>query len=201
MGNGGYSQFITHCFCCSFPPQGEDSSHSSPAPVWSPTHARQFSKNCSNVSPSYEVQSFRNRLLQHGSPLGSQALPANLLWHGLLSPWVCRSWKEPAPARDSPRGHSLLQASPPALAWGPFHGLKVDICSAVDLHGLQGENPPHHGLHHKRQGKALCSGISSTSSPSFFTDLGVCRVVSFTSSHSSLSTAISPQLFFFPSPS
>jgi len=31
---------------------------------------------------------------------------------------------------------------------------------------------------------------------SFFTDLGVCRVVSLTSSHFSLSTAVSPQLFF-----
>jgi len=35
----------------------------------------------------------------------------------------------------------------------------------VDLHGLQGENLPHHGLHHELQGKTLCSGISSTSSP------------------------------------
>jgi len=33
--------------------------------------------------------------------------------------------------------------------------------------------------------------------PSFFTDLGVCRVVSFTSSHFSLYTAVSPQ-FFLP---
>jgi len=34
--------------------------------------------------------------------------------------------------------------------------------------------------------------------PSFLTDLGVCRVISLTSSHSSVSTAISPQ-FFSPS--
>jgi len=57
------------------------------------------------------VQSFRNRLLQLGSPTGSQALPANLLWCGLLSPWVRRSWQEPAPARGSQQCHSLLQAS------------------------------------------------------------------------------------------
>jgi len=53
-------------------------------------------------------------------------------------------------------------------------------------------------FHHKPQGKALCSGILSTSFPSFFTDLGVCRVVSLTLSHSSLLTAVLPQ-FFSPS--
>jgi len=29
---------------------------------------------------------------------------------------------------------------PPARAWGPFHGLQVEICSTVDLCGLQGDN-------------------------------------------------------------
>jgi len=61
------------------------------------------------------------------------------------------------------------------LLWGgPFHGLQVDLCCTVDLHGLQGDNLPHHDLHHELQGKALCSAVSSTSSRSFFTDLGVC---------------------------
>jgi len=36
-----------------------------------------------------------------------------------------------------------------------FHGLQVDIWSTVDLHGLQGDNLPHHGLQHELQGKAL----------------------------------------------
>jgi len=53
-------------------------------------------------------------------------------------------------------------------------------------------------FYHELQGQALCSSISSTSSPSFFTDVGVCRVVSFTSSHSSLFTAVSLQFFFLP---
>ena len=43
----------------------------------------------------------------------------------------------------------------------------------------------HHGLHHGLQGN-LCSGAWSTSFPSFLTDLGLCRVVSLTDSHSSL---------------
>jgi len=77
----------------------------------SPSHGLQRFMNYARVGPSHGVQSFRNRLLQRGSPMGSQALPANLLWLGLLSPRVCGSWQEPAPAQGSPWGHSLLQAS------------------------------------------------------------------------------------------
>jgi len=31
--------------------------------------------------------------------------------HGLLPPWVHRSWQEPAPGRGSPWGHNFLQTS------------------------------------------------------------------------------------------
>jgi len=58
------------------------------------------------------------------------------------------------------------------LLWcGVFPRLQVDICSIVDLHGLQGDKLPHHGLRHRLQGN-LCSSVWSTS-PSF-TDLSVC---------------------------
>jgi len=101
------------------------------------------------------------------------------------------------PARNllqhrAPHGVTASFRHPPALAWGPFHGLQVEISFIVDLHGLQEDSLPHHGLHHGLQGKNLCSGAWSTSSSSFFTDLGVCRVVSLASSHSS---AVSPQVF------
>jgi len=76
--------------------------------------------------PSHRVQYFRNRLLQRGSPTGSQALPANLLQRGLLSPQVRRSWQEPAPAQ-APHGNTVSFRHPPAAAWGPFHGLQVEI--------------------------------------------------------------------------
>ena len=164
--------------------------HSSPAPAWGPTHGLQFSTNFS------KLESFRNRLLQRGSPTGSQALPANVHHHRLLSPQLCRSWQETTPAQ-APHGVTASFRHPPAPMWGPFHGLQVEICSTEDLHGLQVVHMPHHGLHHDLQGKALCLSVSSTSSPSFFTDFGVCRVVSFTSSCSSLSTAVSLQ-FFLP---
>jgi len=118
---------------------------------------------------------------QHGSflrgaVLQEQAAPA---WvpHGVTSPA-----SKPAPGVGSSLhgsagpGRSLLQHGarhgvtasfrhPPAPAWGPFHGLQVHICSTVDLHGLQGDNLPHHGLHHELQGKSLCSDISGTSFP------------------------------------
>ncbi|XP_049649850.1 uncharacterized protein LOC126035357 [Accipiter gentilis] len=63
------------------PPQGEDSSRSSPDPAWGPSHGRQssmnfsnvtpphglqFFTNCSSVGPFHGVQSFRNGLLQRG---------------------------------------------------------------------------------------------------------------------------------------
>jgi len=80
--------------------------------------------------------------------------------------------EQAAPAR-APPGVTASFRHPSALVWGHFHGLQVDLCSTVDLHGLQGGNLPHHGLHHELQRKTLCSGVSSTSSPCF-TDLGVC---------------------------
>jgi len=131
-------------------------------------------------------------------PTGSRALPANLLRHGLLSPRVRRSWREPAPARTPHRVTASFR-HPPAPVWGLFHRLQVDIYSTMDLHELQGDSLPHHGLHHELQGKTLCSGVLSTSSLSFFTDLAVCRVVSLTSCHSPLSSALFLQFFSSPS--
>jgi len=103
----------------------------------SPCHGLQLFTNCLSMGSSHGVQSFRNRLLQRGSPTGSQALPANLLQRGLLSPWVRRSCQEPAPVR-APHGVTASFRHPPALVWGPFHRLQVEICSTMDLHGLQG---------------------------------------------------------------
>jgi len=124
----------------------------------------QLFTNCSSVAPSQGLQSFRNRLLQLGSPTGSQALPTNLLLRGLFSPQVCRSWQEPAPAW-APHGVTASFRHSPAPAWGPFYWLQVDICSTVDLYGLEGDDLPHHCLHHELQRKNLYSDISSTSSP------------------------------------
>jgi len=115
------------------PPQREDSSHSSAAPAWGPSDRRQSSMNFSclspshglqlftnvpSVGPSYGVPTFRNRLLQRGSPTGSQTLPANLFPHGFLSPQIHRSCQEPAPARPLHRVTASFRHRP-ALAWCP----------------------------------------------------------------------------------
>jgi len=100
--------------------------------------------------------------------MGSQALPPHLLWHGLLSPLVRRSWQEPAPAR-APHGVTASFTYPPAPAWGPFPRVQVDICSTVDLHGLQGDNLPHRGLHHEQQGKTAPASQAPPPPPSSLT--------------------------------
>jgi len=174
------------------------SSHSCPAPPWGPSHGRQFPTNFSNVSPSHglqlfmnypsvgpshEVQSFRNKLLQCGSPKGSQALPANLLQHWLLSPLVYRSCQEPAPARP-PHRVTASFGHPPALAWGP--PLAADgyllHCGPPWAAGAQPALP---GSAPWAAGESLLQQLEHLL-PFFCTDLGVCRVISFTYSRSSL---------------
>jgi len=101
---------------------------------------------------------------------------------------------------------SLLQCGLPTgsqpasgihLPWrGVLRGLHVEICSTMDLHGLQGHSLPHHGLPHGLEGN-LCSGTWSTSSPSF-TDLGVCRVVTLRYSNYSLWLQIAVMQVFSP---
>jgi len=93
--------------------------------------------NCSSVGPSHGVQSFRNGVHQRGSPTGSQALPANLLQHGLLSFHGATGPAKSLLQRGLPMG-----LNPPSgihlLRCGVFHALQVDICSTTDLHRLQG---------------------------------------------------------------
>jgi len=60
---------------------------------------------------------------------------SKLLWCGLLPPRVRRSWQEPAPAWAS-HGITASFRNPPVPAWGPFHGLQMEIYSTVDLLGL-----------------------------------------------------------------
>lgn len=52
-----------------------------------PSHGLQFFKNCSSVGPFPGVQPLRNKLLQHGSPTGSQVLHKT---------WSCQQASAPA---------------------------------------------------------------------------------------------------------
>jgi len=139
----------------------------------SPSHGLQLFTNCPSMGPFHGVQSFRNRLLQHGSPRGHKpchqtcsSVGSSL--HGSAGPG--RSLLQ----RGAPHRATASFRHPPAPVWGPFHGLQVEICSTVDLQGLQGDSLPHHGLHHGLQGKTLCSGVWRTSSPpSLLTSAGL----------------------------
>jgi len=135
---------------------------------------------CSSVrSLSWETVLYK--LLQHESFPWAAAL--HELPQHVSFPWGAVLQEQAAPACVPHRVTSptskpaltwtSLSMGPQVLAgacssagspWGPFQGLQVEICSTVDLHGLQGDNLPHHGLQHELQRKTLCSGISSTSS-------------------------------------
>ena len=178
------------------------SSHSSPAPAWDPTQGRQFSTNFTSVSPFHRVQYFIN--CSSVSPAGSQVLPANLLQCGFLSlslslstgsqvlPGTCSS-------TGFPWGHRLIWAS---TCSGMVSSVGCRWISAPlwTSMGWQGDSLPYHGLLHRLHGN-FCSSTWSTSSPSFCTDLGVCRVDSHTVSL--LSPAANAlvhleEVYFFP---
>jgi len=78
----------------------------------------------------------------------------------------------------------FLQVTSTYSGVGSCKGCRVASCSTVVLHGLQQNNLYHHGL------RNFCSSAWSTSSPSLFTDLVFCRVVSLTYPHSSLPAAV-----------
>jgi len=153
-----------------------------------------------------------HKLFQHVVP-SMGCSPSGTDCSSVGSPWGHKSCQETFSIVGSSLhgstgpGRSLIQhrlptgSQPPSgihlMRHGVFPRLQVDICSTMHLHGLQGDSLPHHGLLHRLQGN-LCSGTWSTSSPSFFTDLGFCRVVSLTYSHSSLLLQVLFHSDFFP---
>jgi len=127
-----------------------------------------------------------------GAVLQEQAAPA---WvpHGVTSPaskpalvWASLSTGGACSSVGSPQGHNFLQASTcsgmGSLPWA----------TGGDLlhHGLQGNSLPTMVFSMSCKGK-LTAPVSRAPLLPRFTDLGVCRVVPFTSSHSSLSPLLS----------
>jgi len=161
------------------------SSLSSPASVWGPTHGRQSSINFSNAGPSHRLQFFTN--CSSMGPFHVSFPRGLVLQEQTAAVWVPHEVTGPArkPALVWASLHGVTASfwSMHLLQCGVLHGLQVDICSTMDLQGLQGDSLPHHGLHHGLQGN-FCSSTWSTSLLSFFTDLGVHRVVPLTYCHS-----------------
>jgi len=150
----------------------------------SPSHWLQFFMNCSSMIPSHGVQSLRYRLLQHGSQVCQQScssVGSSLFTSPQVLPGACSStgflW-----------GLSVLQVHPPASVCGP-----PQAAGGCLLHPgtpwAAGGQPASPRSSRKLQ-ENLCSSTSVTSSPSLFADLGVCRVISLTYSHSSLLDAV-----------
>jgi len=138
------------------------SSLSSPAPAWghmSPSHGLQFFTSCSSMGPFHGVQSFRNGLLQHGSPQGHKPCQKTCSSMDSSLHETTGPGQEPWPSSGSQPSSGI-----PLLHCGVIHQLQVEICSTVDLHGLQGHSLPHYALFHGLHGN-LCSSAWSTSSP------------------------------------
>jgi len=146
----------------------------------SPSHGLQLFMRCSSVGPFIGCSpsgTDRSSVGPHGvtSPASKPALAWAPSLHGATGP--ARSLLQ----------HGLPTGSQPPsgipLLWREvLPRLQVESCSTMDLHGLQWDSLPPHGLLHGLQGN-LCSGPWSTSSPSFCTDLGV---ASLAYSHSSV---------------
>jgi len=184
MGNGGCSQFITRCLCHCFLLGGR-TPHTLP---------------CSSVG-SLPGQTVLHELLERGS--FPQAAALHKLPQRGSFPRGAVLQEQAAPGSAAP-GRSLLQcrlsiglqlpSGIPLLRRGvPSTGCRWRSATPWTSMDCR-DSLPHHGLLHGLQGN-LCSGTWSTSCPSFCTDLGVCRAISLTSSHSYLSTAVPQQVF------
>lgn len=111
------------------------------APVWDPCGGhKSCQQTCSSTGSSVH---------------GSTGPGMSLLQHGLLCPWLYRSWQEPAPAQV-PLSMALQVLSgtcssmgfPQAFldtlllpAWGALWAAG-DLCPSIDLHGMQGHILP-----------------------------------------------------------
>jgi len=109
------------------------SSHSSPAPAWGSTHGRQFCTNFSSMRLSMGSSSSRTAplwvIFMGCSASGTGCSGVGL--HGVTSPASkpASAWGPLSTGSQvlvgacsslgSPQGHNLLQAHPPAPAWGP----------------------------------------------------------------------------------
>lgn len=115
------------------------------------------------------------RSIQHRSHIGGSSHLITCSW--VRSQWRGLHWLQVLPSTcGSPWSTVSFKPDSPALPW-------ASPCAvALVSHGLQGNSPFHQGPLHGLQ-ENFYYGAQSTSSPSFFIGLVVCRIIS----HSSLS--------------
>lgn len=185
--NGGCGQFITGCLCCSFvlkrrtphtlkhgvPPRAVKSSVN--FSNMESFNRLQFFTNCSSVAPSRWCSSSGtacSSLGAHGGVIGPDTCSS-----ACFSLHESTSCQEPASGQAS---HWVTASSghPAVLVCGP-PGAVGGYLSTPELHGLQGDSLSHHSLHLRLQGNLFSTWASFS-----FTDLGVCRTVCLTYSHS-----------------
>lgn len=172
MRNEGRGQFITHLYRSFLYRWRSPHSFSllllTPLQTCGPSHRRVSSINLSSVSPSCQPH-FKNCsawvLSMACSPTGRVGLSESppqghkscqKTWSSVGSSlhWTTDSVRSLFQCRlpsgsQPPLGNQSLQP-------GVHLGLQMDHCSTMDLHGLQGDNLPHHDLLHGLQGH-LCS--------------------------------------------
>ena len=148
-------------------------SSSRTAPAWVPsTGCSPSGADCSSVGPPRGHKSCQQTCFSVGSSLHGATGPQVL-------PGACSS-------AGFPRGHSVLRAST-CSGVGSSTGCRWISAPPWTSMGCRGTACLTMVFTTGCRGISLCSGAWSTSSPSFFTDLGVCGVVPLTSSHSALS--------------
>jgi len=200
-GNGGYGQFIACCLCCSLSLGRGLLTHCPGSSVRSLSQETVLHKllQCDSFPWAAALCKLPQcGSLPQGAVLQKQAAPA---WvpHGVTSP-ASKPAPVWAPLSTGP-GRGLFQHGVP-MGSQPPSGIHL-LRHGVPSMGYRWSSAPPWTSKDCRGTACLTmvcitsckGGLSALSSgapppPSFFTDLGVCRAVSLTSSHSSL-TAIS----------
>jgi len=141
--------------------------------------------------------SFRNRLFQRESPWGHKPCQKTCSdvgssLHGSTGPGRSLLQRGLPTGSQPPSGIHLFQHGVPSTGYRwrsapPWTSMDCRGASCLTMVFITG-----------CKGELSALTFRAPPSPSFFTDLGVCRVGSLTLSHSSFLTAISPQ-FFSPS--
>jgi len=145
-GSGSCSQFVTRCLCCSFFLTLCHYSFVGSLPRETVLHELLQCKSFPwTVDSFHGVQSFRNRLPQRRSPVGSQVLPENLIQHGIFSPWVHRSCQEPAPPRTLHRVRAS-SGHPPAPPWTSMGCRSTSCLTMVCSMDCRGVSAPVSGV-------------------------------------------------------